>query len=115
MNPNGPVRWGWMNNKAADGLGERSVQIIHSTLRTMRSEAMREELTSTVGTVVEPPNLNRFFDELIAKARVRHIRFHDLRHTCASLLLAQNVPARVVMEILGHSQLAMTTDLSIPT
>ena len=77
--------------------------------------AQREELTSTVGTVIEPPNLNRFFDELIAKARVRRIRFHDLRHTCASLLLAQNVPARVVMEILGHSQLAMTTDLSIPT
>jgi integrase len=67
--------------------------------------------TSTVGTVIEPRNLNRFFDELIAKARVRRIRFHDLRHTCASLLLAQNVPARVVMEILGHSQLAMTTDL----
>jgi Phage integrase family len=41
----------------------------------------------------------------------RRIRFHDLRHTCASLLLAQNVPARVAMEILGHSQLAMTTDL----
>lgn len=53
------------------------------------------------------------FDELIAKARVRRIRFHDLRHTCAPLLLAQNVPARVVMEILGHSQLAMTTDLYI--
>ena len=50
--------------------------------------------TSTVGTVIEPRNLNRFFDELIAKARVRRIRFHDLRHTCASLLLAQNVPAR---------------------
>jgi integrase len=39
--------------------------------------------------VIEPRNLNRFFDELIAKARVRRIRFHDLRHTCASLLLAQ--------------------------
>jgi integrase len=61
--------------------------------------------------VIEPRNLNRFFDELIAKARVRRIRFHDLRHTCASLLLAQKVPARVVMEILGHSQLAMMTDL----
>jgi integrase len=67
--------------------------------------------TSTVGTVIEPRNLNRFFDELIIKAVVRRIRFHDLRHTCASLLLAQNVPARVVMEILGHSQLAITTDL----
>jgi integrase len=67
--------------------------------------------TSTVGTVIEPRKLNRLFDELNIKAQVRRIRFHDLRHTCASLLLAQNVPARVVMEILGHSQLAMTTDL----
>ena len=66
---------------------------------------------STVGTVIEPRNLNRFFDELITKAGVRRIRIHDLRHTGASLLLAQNVPARVVMEILGHSQLAITTDL----
>jgi len=67
--------------------------------------------TSTVGPVIEPRNLTRLFDELNAKAGVRRIRFHDLRHTCASLLLAQNVPARVVMEILGHSQLAITTDL----
>jgi integrase len=67
--------------------------------------------TSTVGTVIEPRNLNRLFDELITKAGVRRIRFHDLRHTCASLLLAQNVAARVVMKILGHSQLAITTDL----
>lgn len=44
-------------------------------------------------------------------AGVRRIRFHDLRHTCASLLLAQGVPLRVVMDVLGHSQLAITTDL----
>jgi integrase len=67
--------------------------------------------TSTVGTVLEPRNLTRLFDGLIAEAGVRRIRFHDLRHTCASLLLAQNVPARIVMEVLGHSQLSMTTDL----
>jgi integrase len=36
------------------------------------------------------------------------VRLHALRHTAASLLLAQNVPARVVMEILGHSQIALT-------
>lgn len=38
-------------------------------------------------------------------------RFHDLRHAMASLLLAQGVPPRVVMDILGHSQMATTTDL----
>jgi integrase len=45
-------------------------------------------VTSTVGTVIEPRDLNRLFDELITKAGVRRIRFHDLRHTCASLVLA---------------------------
>ena len=47
----------------------------------------------------------------MGKSGVRRIRFHDLRHTCASLLLAQGVPARVVMDVLGHSQLSITTDL----
>jgi integrase len=38
----------------------------------------------------------------------RGLRFHDLRHSAATLLLAQGVPQRVVMEILGHSTLRMT-------
>jgi len=47
-------------NKAADGLGTRSVQIIHNTLRTMLSEAMREELIErNVATVVRPPSVER--------------------------------------------------------
>jgi integrase len=39
------------------------------------------------------------------------MRFHDLRHCCASLLLAQNIHPKVVQEILGHTQIAMTMDL----
>jgi integrase len=42
---------------------------------------------------------------------VRRIRFHDLRHTCASLLLAQGVSPRVVMDVLDQSQLSITIDL----
>ena len=38
-------------------------------------------------------------------------RFHDLRHYAATFLLAQGVPMRVVMDILGHSQMAATADL----
>ncbi len=44
----------------------------------------------------------------MAKAGLKHQRFHDLRHCCASLLLAQGVPPRVVMEILGHSDIRLT-------
>lgn len=67
--------------------------------------------TTTMGTPIEPSNLRREFNALIEKARVRKIRFHDLRHTCASLLFAQGVPPRVVMDLLGHSTLSITTDL----
>ena len=69
-------------------------------------------LTSTIGTLIESRNLNRFFDELIARARSRRIQLsRPAAHLRVSPVLAQNVPARVVMEILGHSQLAMMTDL----
>jgi integrase len=40
------------------------------------------------------------------------MRFHDLRHACASLLLAQGVHPRVVMETLGHSTIGMTMEYS---
>ena len=36
------------------------------------------------------------------------MRFYDMRHTCGSLLIAQGVHPRVVMEILGHSQISLT-------
>jgi integrase len=41
---------------------------------------------------------------------VPRIRLHDLRHTCATFLVAQGVPLRAVMEILGHSGIAITSD-----
>lgn len=67
--------------------------------------------TTKIGTPIEPSNLRRTFDKDIAAAGVRRIRFHDLRHTCASLLLSQGVQMRVVMEILGHSNMAITSDI----
>ena len=64
--------------------------------------------TTSVGTAIRPRNDYRSFQQLIKKSGLRKIRLHDLRHTAASLLLAQAVPARVVMEILGHSQISVT-------
>ena len=42
-------------------------------------------------------------------AGVRDARLHDARHTAATLLLQQGIPVRVVMQVLGHSQISMTT------
>ena len=61
-----------------------------------------------MGTPIHPRNDYRAFQALLQRAQLRKVRLHDLRHTAASLLLAQGVPSRVVMEILGHSQISVT-------
>jgi integrase len=70
---------------------------------------------SAIGTPLEPRNLLRHFQATcvtlgLLRANGKPFRFHDLRHTAASFLLAQGVPLRVVMEILGHSQIGLTAD-----
>ena len=55
--------------------------------------------------------LNRCFRPLLAKAGLPQIRFHDLRHTAATLLLHQGVHPKVVSEMLGHSSIGMTLDV----
>src|SRR5262249_40590509 len=62
------------------------------------------------GTPHDARNVTRRFQKLLGQTELPHQRFHDLRHTCATLLLVQGVPARVVMEILGHSQISLTLD-----
>ena len=65
---------------------------------------------TTIGTPMDTRNLTRHFVKALKKAGLPTKRFHDLRHTCASLLLAQGVHPRVVMETLGHSQISLTMD-----
>jgi integrase len=55
------------------------------------------------GTVV-----SHHFHRVLDHAGLPQRRFHDLRHSCATLLLVQGVSARVVMDVLGHSQIALT-------
>ena len=64
--------------------------------------------TTTLGQPLDGINVTRRFQRILRAAGLPRQRFHDLRHACASLLLAQGVPARVVMETLGHSQISLT-------
>lgn len=66
--------------------------------------------TTTIGTPLDPDYVSKEFARQLERAGLRHVRFHDLRHSCASLLLAQGVPMRVVMEVLGHSTITLTAN-----
>ena len=63
-----------------------------------------------LGTALDSRNVTRAFHKLLVDAGLPRIRLHDLRHTAATLLLAQGVSPRTIMEILGHSQISLTMD-----
>jgi integrase len=67
---------------------------------------------TTKGTPLDARNVTGWFKKLLAAAGLPDMRWHDLRHSCASLLLAQGVDSRVAMEILGHSQISQTMQYS---
>lgn len=66
---------------------------------------------SEVGTPLNPTNLWRHFKSVLQRAGLPNMRFHDLRHSCASFLVAQGVHPRVAMQILGHSKISTTMDI----
>ncbi|MBK7782842.1 MAG: tyrosine-type recombinase/integrase [Ardenticatenia bacterium] len=63
--------------------------------------------TSQAGTPLDGPNVTHKLQRALAEADLPRIRFHDLRHTYASLLLAKGVSMRVIMELLGHAQISL--------
>lgn len=66
---------------------------------------------SRIGTPYEPHGLHDDFKRILIKAKLPDVRFHDLRHSAASLMLAQGIPLRSIQDILGHSSIALTANL----
>jgi integrase len=66
---------------------------------------------STIGTPLEPRNINRHFARVQRRAGLPRLRFHDLRHACATLLLLQGVELKVVQEVLGHASISTTGNI----
>jgi integrase len=66
---------------------------------------------STVGTPLNGRNVLTHFKAALQAAGLPDVRFHDLRHTCTSILLSEGVPPSVAMRILGHSQMSMTMEV----
>jgi integrase len=117
---------GWVvgaSTKSGQGRRVRLTRQAASTLKDHRKRQLEERLRlaglwqdqglvfpNETGSLFNPSNLcNRSFKRIKARASVREdLHFHDLRHTCATLLLSEGVNVKVVSELLGHASITIT-------
>lgn len=83
-------------------------------LREKAGERWREMdivFCNLYGDYIEATNLQGRFKQLLKVAELPNIRFHDLRHSAATLLLGMGIHPKIVQELLGHSSISMTMDV----
>jgi integrase len=102
----------WLTDRAIDAL--RRHRALQTERRLSVGESWREfdlVFTNRLGGPLDGHNVtNRFLPRMLRKAGLPAIRFHDLRHTAATLLLTKGVHPRKVADMLGHSSVAVTLD-----
>lgn len=121
------VRGGWTFSEPKTGKGRRTVTLPALAVEALRLHRLRQSqeklrlgpawddlglvFANQIGRPIEKQNLlRRSFWPLLERTGLPHIRFHDLRHTAATLLLEQGVHPKVVQERLGHSTISVTMD-----
>jgi integrase len=118
---------GWRFLEPKTRSGRRTIKLGEGTLHALRLHKKEQQtrivaagerwqdydliFPSSVGTPLGPSNLRMDFNRIISEAGLPKIRFHDLRHTAASLMLNNGVPPIVVSRILGHSKPSITMDI----
>ena len=107
--------------------GRRSIQLGETSLQMLRKQFEKQScekekagdrwkendliFASSIGTPTELRNLLREYKKVLRKAGLPAIRFHDLRHTAASIMLKHGIPVLTVSRILGHSKPSVTLDI----
>jgi integrase len=101
-------------------LGNETLKILKEHRRLLevakdKSNGQRQDtghiFTSSIGTAIDPSNLIKRFRRLLKQAGIPRIRFHDLRHTAASLMLNNGVDVLVASQRLGHAKPSITLDV----
>ena len=118
---------GWQFAEPKTNAGRRTIRLGEGTLQALRIHRERQErqkkganggwkehgliFPNSVGTPGDPSNLRKDFLRILQSAMLPKLRFHDLRHTAASLMLNNGVPPIVVSRILGHAKPSTTMDI----
>ena len=100
-----------LSDLTVEALRQRRVQQLEERLAAgpeWRGNPMGLVFNTVIGTPLEPSGIVKQFKRILREAGLPEQRFHDLRHACASLMLANGVHPRVVMEKLGHSEISLT-------
>ena len=94
-------------------LQQKKVQAENRKLcgRSYIKDYMGYVCVNEIGAILKPNYISTSFPKLLEANGLRHIRFHDLRHSCASLMLANGVPMKQIQEWLGHSDFSTTANI----
>jgi integrase len=118
---------GYVESEPKTNKGRRTImlpQFVIAVLKQHRAQQLESRLQAgplwidqdlvfcnMTGNFLYPDNVSADFKRLVEKAGLPLMRFHDLRHSAATLLLAMGVHPKVVQELLGHTQISMTMDI----
>lgn len=95
---------------------KRLISLTDSQMNTLRKHKKSQEpksevvCSSSIGSYFNPSNIRRAMSSICKQAEIKKIRFHDLRHTHATLLIEAEVPAKAVQERLGHADVRITLE-----
>lgn len=119
--------YGYVESEPKTSTGRRKVVLPQFALEALRKhkaeqdEARRKKGTTwhehnlvfcnTTGGFQDTRYLGKIFHNLLKEAELPNIRFHDLRHSAATILLSMDVHPKVVQELLGHSNISVTLDI----
>jgi integrase len=113
----GVHRWEWRISHTKSRKSRRRVALndeVLKTITTLREASADHEglmFCSSTGKPIDPDVFDEIFDEVRRKAELKDVRFHDLRHFFASMLIAQGESAKYVSDQLGHSSVQVTFDI----
>ena len=101
-------------------LGDKSIEVLRYHYEHQNEERMTVGescvengliFTTSIATSIHAQNLIRLFKKLLKEAGLPEIRFHNLRHTAASIMLNHGIPVIVVSRRLGHARPSTTLDV----